>query len=227
MKSLNEGSLKSGLLRVSDQMMKHFVILLSSLLAVNVFSCGRAVEVPHQTRSEFASKIAGILPPNWTVQELDGAVVITRQDPVRFFNCVALDLSLLRDENRFKQFVDRNGVTDNYRIRMRRAAKLEPSEFTRLKALNDQIVVTKSTEISSREFYQDDAMCSFDSRYHELPQYYDDSSSIYVSTSAHPYECIYPRAVAEECDMIRNRLDSLFSRYSKDPHVKKLSYGLW
>jgi hypothetical protein len=207
--------------------MKHFVILLSSMLAVNVFSCGRAVEVQHQTRSEFASQIAGILPPRWTLQELNGEVIITRQDPVRLFNCVALDISLVRDPDRFKQFVDRYGVTDNFRIRVRRAAKFQPAEYTRLKSINDQIVLTKSTQISSREFYEDDAMRSFDSRYYQLPQYYDDSSSIYVETSAHPYQCIHPRAVAEECDMIRNRFDSMFSRYSKDDSVKKLSYGPW
>src|SRR5258705_9186843 len=207
--------------------MKYFVILLSLILAVIAVSCGKAVVIPHQERSEFASRIAAVLPPTWSLQERDNEVIVTRQEPVRLFTCVAVDVSLLRDEDRFKQFVDRVSVTGNFRIRMRRAAKLEASEYTRLKSINDQIVVTKSTLISNREFYEDGAMRSFDSGYHELPQYYDDSSSIYVETTAHPYECIYPRAVAEECDMIRQSFDSLFSRYSKDSSVKKLSYGLW
>ena len=116
----------------------------------------------------------------------------------------------MRDEDRFKQFVDRNAVMGTYRIRMRRTAKLDWSRIhIDSSALNDQIVVTKSTLITNREFYEDGAMRSFDSRYPELPQYYDDTSSIYVETTAHPYECIYPRAVAEECDMIRESFDSV------------------
>jgi len=206
--------------------MKYLVSLLSSILAVNVLSCGKVLEVPHQERSEFASRIAGILPPTWAVQERSSEVIIYRQDPVRLFNCVNLDVSLMRDQDRFKQFVDRNCVTSNYRIRMRRASKLESAEYTRLKALNDQIIVTRGTLISSREFYEDDAMRSFDSRYHELPLYYDGTSSIYLETTVHPYECVYPRAVAEECDKIRLALDSLFSRYSTDSH-RTLGYGLW
>ena len=178
-------------------------------------------------RSELALRVAGVLPPTWVVQERDGEVIITRQDPVRLFVCVAVDVSLLRDEERFKQYVEQVGVRDTYRIRIRRAPKLESLEYFRRKALNDQIVLTKSTLISSREFYEDGAMRSFDARYQELPQYYDDSSSIYLETTAHPYECVYPRAVAEECDMVRQSFDSLFSRYSKDTYVKKLSYGLW
>ena len=65
-------------------------------------------------------------------------------------------------------------------------------------------------------------MRSFDSRYHELPQYYDDSSSIYVETSAHPYQCIHPRAVAEECDMIRNRFHAIVQSVLKRQLCKKV-----
>lgn len=207
--------------------MKSFVIFLSLVLASIYLSCGKAIVIPPQERSKFASLIADVLPPTWSLQERGNEVIVTRNEPVRLFTCVALDNRLPADEERFRQFVDRVSVTGNFRIRMRRAAKVEASEYMRLKSLNDQIVVNKSTVISNREFYEDGAMRSFDSRYHELPQYYEDSSSIYVETTAHPYECIYPQAVAEECDMVRQSLDSLFSRYSKDSSVRKLSYRLW
>lgn len=206
--------------------MKYLASLLSSILVVNVLSCRKVVEVPRQERSELASRIAVILPPTWAIQERSSEFIINRQNPVRLFNCINLDASLIRDEERFKQFIDRNGVTANYQIRLRRAAKLESSEYARLKALNDQIVVTRDTLISSRDFYADDAMRSSDSRYHELPLYYDETSSIYVETNVHPYECMYPHAVAEECDSVRLALDSLFTRYSTDTH-RTLGYGLW
>ena len=70
-------------------------------------------------------------------------------------------------------------------------------------------------------------MRSFDPRYRELPEYYDDTSSIYVETTAPVYECIHPNSVAEECESVRLKLDSLFSRYSKDTYRRMLAYGIW
>jgi hypothetical protein len=207
--------------------MKYFLILSSSILLVNGFSCGKAVQGPRQERSEFASRIGSILPQGWTLQEGGGEVIISRQEPVTWYPCVALDVSLMRREDLFKEFVEKNGRSSDYRIRLRRAARLEPAEYARIKASNDQIVVNKSTMIPKREFFEDEAMRSFDSRYRELPEYYDDSSSIYVETTAGPYDCIYPNSVAKECDDIRERLDSLFSRYSKDSYRKTLTHGIW
>ncbi|HEY2973147.1 MAG TPA: hypothetical protein VGJ48_11600 [Pyrinomonadaceae bacterium] len=86
--------------------------------------------------------------------------------------------------------------------------------------------MTKSSRIPAREFNEDEAMRSFHSRYRELPEYYDDSSSIYVETTSSLYECIYPNSVARECDTMRQRLDSLFSRYSKDSYRKILRHGI-
>ena len=52
--------------------------------------------------------------------------------------------------------------------------KVEFAEYSRLKASNDQITVTKATVIQDREFYEHDALRSFDLRYRELPEYYDE-----------------------------------------------------
>ena len=207
--------------------MKYILILCSLILLVTAGSCRQAFQAPRQERSEFALRIGSVLPQGWTLEESIGEVIISRQDPVTLYPCVSLDVNLMRHEDLFKQFVERNGATSNYRIRLRRETKLEPSEYARLKALNDQIVVTKSTIIHRREFYEDEVMRSWDSRYRELPEYYDDSASIYVETSAPAYECIYPNSVARECETTRQRLDSLFSRYSKDGYRKTLTYGIW
>ena len=87
-------------------------------------------------------------------------------------------------------------------------------------------MVTKDTPIPNRKFLEDDAMRSFDSRYRELPEYYDDSYSIYLETNLGSYECIYPNAVAGECEGIRQKLDSLFNRYSSDTYRRALSRGI-
>jgi hypothetical protein len=207
--------------------MKKPLLLLLSVLTASVLSCGKDNKAPRQVHSEFATKIAGVLPPGWSLQEAGDDIMLTRKDPVTLFVCVAMDLSVTRDEQRFRQYVNENSVITTYRIRLHRGATLEPSERSRLSAVNDQIVVTKSTQIKGREFYADDAMRSYHSSYRELPEYYDDRSSIYVATTVGPYECAYPRIVAEECDNVRRSLDSLFNRYSDDSHRRSLSYGIW
>ena len=208
--------------------MKYILILLSSILLVTVVSCRKTVQAPRQERSEFASRIGTVLLQTWALQESRDEVIISRKDSVTWYPCVALDVGMTRDHDRFLEFVERNGVTGNYKIRLRRTAKLDALEYASLKRSNDQIVVTKNTMIPAhREFHEDDVMRSFDPSYRELPEYYDDTSSIYVETTAPVYECIYPNSVAKECDMVRQKLDSLFSRYSKDSYRKTLTYGIW
>ena len=208
--------------------MKHILILWISVLLVTVISCRKAVQAPPQERSQFALSIETVLPQAWTLQESRDEVIIGRQDSVIWYPCVSLDAGMIRDQNRFLKYIERNGATGNYRIRLRRTAKLDPLEYARLKRSNDQIVVTKETMIPPPpQFHEDDVMRSFDPRYRELPEYYDDTSSIYLETTAPVYQCIYPNSVAKECDTVRQKLDSLFSRYSKDSYRKILAHGIW
>ena len=206
--------------------MKYVLIVLISLLILTVFSCGRGTYTPPQQRSELGLRIASILPQTWVLQESAEEMIIRRQEPITRYSCVGLDVILTRRPDLLKNFVETNGTNGEYRIRLRSVARLDPSEYARLKASNDQIVVTKSTVIPSREYYEEEALRSFDSRYRELPEYYNDSSSIYVETTLHPWECIYPNSVAKECETVRRKLDSLFNRYSKDNNRKMLSYGI-
>lgn len=187
------------------------------LTSLAVFSaCSSGAPKPSRARSVFAARIESALPSNWTLEENGQEVIIARQEPITTYTCVAMDVRVVRDSDALKRYVQTNGVTDRYQIRLRRAAAIDVSEFQRLKAVNNQIVVTKSTPVPNRKFLEDDAMRSFDSRYRELPEYRDDSYSIYLETTLGPYECIYPGVVARECEGIRQKLDSLFIRYSSD-----------
>ena len=206
--------------------MRYILILCSSILFVTTVSCRRAVQGPLQQRSEFALRIATVLPQAWTLQESGDAIIIGRQDSVTWYPCVSLDAGMTHDQ--FLKFVEKNGVKGTYKVRLRRTAKIDPAEYARLKRSNDQIVVTKWTKVPAyHEFHEDDVMRSFDPRYRELPEYYDDTSSIYVETTAPVYECIHPNSVAEECESVRLKLDSLFSRYSKDSYRRTLAHGIW
>lgn len=197
------------------------VLGLTSLAILS--SCSRDAPKPSQTRSVFAARIESALPPNWSLEENGQEVIIARKEPIRTYTCVAMDVRVLHDPDSLKRYLETKGVTASYQIRLRRAAAIDVSEFQRLKAVNNQIVVTKGTPVPDRKFLEDDAMRSFDSRYRELPEYYDDSYSIYLETTLGPYECIYPGVVARECEGIRQKLDSLFSRYSVDNYRRTLS----
>ena len=198
-----------------------FVLVVLATLS----SCRQVTQKPLPTRSAFAAKIEAVLPANWSLEENGQEVMIVRKQPIIRWSCVALDLSLLRDPDRFEQYVQTHGLADTYKIRLRRTPAIDMSEYQRQKAINDQIKVTKSTPVPDRTFLEDDAIRSYDSRYRELPDYYDDSSSIYFQTNLGPYECIYPNEVATECESIRQKLASLFRKYATDDTPRALSIG--
>ena len=170
-------------------------------------------QLPLQPRSNNALRIGAVLPGDWELMENDKEILLVRKAQIRSYSCVAMDLSLLRDLDRLKEDVDKFGFDEDYKIRLRLAPKMEYDEYVRLKEINDQIRVSKSTQIANREFFEDDAMQSFDPTYRELPEYYDEHSSIYVETTLFPWYCVFPEEVAIECVNVRRELDTLFQRY--------------
>ena len=135
-------------------------------------------------------RIGSALPQNWSLEESNGQIMISRKEPITSYGCIGLDLSWTKHPELLQKDLERNGVARDYKIRLRLAPKVSLEEYGQLKNSNSQITVTKSTVIQSREFYEDGAMQSFDSRYRELPEYYDKDSSVYVETTLHPWECI-------------------------------------
>jgi len=168
---------------------------------------------PLQPRSNYALRIGAVLPGNWDLSENNNEILLVRKAQIRSYSCVAMDLSVLRDLDRLKEDVDKSGFDEDYKIRLRLAPKMEYDEYVRLKEINDQIRVSKGTQIANREFFEDDAMQSFDPTYRELPEYYDEHSSIYLETTLFPWYCVFPEEVAIECVNVRRELDTLFQRY--------------
>ena len=187
-------------------------VVMMALLLPGVFGCQKATPLPTH-HEELVIRIRSVIPANWELQQTNGEIVISRKDLVRTHGCIGLDLSWMRHPELLRQFVEKYGVTRDYKIRLRSGSIVDPLEYARLNESNSQIRVTKSTSIQSREFYEDGAMSSFDPRYRQLPDYYDNHSSIYLETTMHPWECIYPGEVARECEHVLRALDSLFSKY--------------
>ena len=177
-----------------------------------------------QPRSVYALRIGAMLPGNWDLTETNNEILLVRKEQIRVHGCIGLDLSLLRDADVFKEFVDKYGDDQDYKIRLRSAPKMSYEEYVKQKEINDQIRVTKSTQITSREFFEDEVMQSFDPTYRELPEYYDEDSSIYLETTLFPWDCVYPEEVAIDCVNVRKALDTLFQRYDVT-EVRRDHYG--
>lgn len=176
-------------------------------------SCGKAPRAPIQKHSELATRIESVLPKNWSLEESNGQIIISRREPITSYGCIGLALNLISHPDLLKADVEKNGVAQGYRIRLRIAPKMSLEEYARLKDSNSQIKVGKGTNFPTREFYEDEAMQSFDPRYRELPEYYDKDSSIYLETTLAPTECVYPDDVARECEKVRQTFDSFLTRY--------------
>jgi hypothetical protein len=169
-------------------------------------------------------RIESVLPRNWELNESNGGIVLSRKEPITAYICVALDVDLLRQPDRMMGFIERNGTKQDYKVRLRMTPRVEFAEYSRLKTSNDQITVTKSTTIQGREFYEHDAMRSFDARYRELPAYYDEHSSIYLETTLRPWDCVYPNEAAVDCENVLHSLDSLFKLYGPEPRPRSLGW---
>jgi len=175
-----------------------------------------------QQRSKYALLIGAVLPGNWELSENNNEILLVRNQQIRTHGCIGLDVSMLGDANRFKEFVEKYGDDQDYKIRLRFAPKMGYEEYLSQKEVNDRIMLSKDTHIENREFFEDKAMQSFDPTYRELPEYYDERSSIYLESTLYPWDCVYPEEVAIEGLNLRKELDSLFQRYSvaegRSPH---------
>ena len=204
---------------------KHFVaFVITLLLLAGLAGCETVDPLLQEREPDLATRVRWVLPPNWTLEEQNQHLIISRKDPMRSHTCGCLDPSWHRHPEMLKQFVDETGSDLNYKIRLRLGPKVDLLEHALLTKSNSRIRLTRGTQISKREFYEAEAMLSHDPTYRQLPDYYDKDLSIYVESNLHPSECIYPREIAKECQSVLNSLDLLFSRY---PGTRRLDAPSW
>lgn len=113
--------------------MKRFLIFLT-LVLLAVPSCQRKTQIAKR-QSDLAARVGVILPATWTLEENGSEVIITRREPITRYGCVGLDLRWIRYPELLEKEVQENGVRDLYKIRLRRAPKIDASEYARLKAV--------------------------------------------------------------------------------------------
>ena len=185
-----------------------------TLLLLTLTSCENDQTIPRANELDvLVLRLQRELPANWSVEKNGDQIIVSRKEPITTHGCIGLDLNWLRHPELLREFVERTGVTRPYKIRLRFSPKLEFAEYRKAFTVNDRIKVTKSTLIEDREFFEDEAMQSYDPSYRELPVYFTEDSSIYVETTLHPWECIYPPVDARESEQVRLTVDSFFVRY--------------
>jgi hypothetical protein len=62
--------------------MKHILPLFIPLLLVGLVGCGKAAGPPVEQHSELAMRIGSALPQNWSLEESNGQIMISRRDPI-------------------------------------------------------------------------------------------------------------------------------------------------
>jgi hypothetical protein len=203
--------------------MRRILPLILASFLFGLGGCGKALPPP-TPHSELAKRVMSVLPKDWSLEESNGQIIISRKDLVRTHNCIGLNFSWAMHPELLREHVEKYGVSRDYKIRLRSGAKVDLAEYARLRESNSQIRVMKGTVIQDREFFEDGAMQSFDPRYRQLPDYYDKDSSVYVETTLHPWECIYPGEVAGDCERILLALGSIFNKYPGAENHRRLSW---
>ena len=200
------------------------MLTIMPLFLLTLTSC-KSDNIPRANELDsLASRIAAELPQNWSLEKSGDQIIFSRKEPIRTHGCIGLDLSWVRHPEMLREFVGEYGVTGPYKIRLRFGPRLDFAEYHRVNETNDQIRVNKSTVIQDREFFEDEAMRSFHPTYREQPIYYTEDSSIYVETTRHPWECIYPPVDARDCERVRLTLDTFFARYPEAKVRKSFSW---
>ena len=171
-------------------------------------------------------RVAKILQSGWEVNLVNRSLVITRKEPVTYYNPIALPLF---DDLR-KEMIERSKTKQPYQITLDVSEKLSNEKYEELKAINAQT----NKELSGQE----NRMRNFASKgtydpvtpadqllykqyqnalstlpYHRLPDLYDDKHSLYVTTSRNAWAAFYSAREEQECRAVIENIYSYAETY--------------
>jgi hypothetical protein len=194
-----------------------------------LFGCAATLPQTQPTNEpnhrSWRNRVSDILQPGWEIQ-LDSSIVITRKEPVTYYNPIALpppgDLR--------SQMIERSRRKEKYQITLDVVDRLSNARYEELKAINENT----EKELAARE----DRMRSFASKgdylpktsadhilykdyqnalvnlpYHKLPDLYDEKHSIYIQTTRHPWSAFYSVREEQECRAVLENIYSFAEVY--------------
>jgi hypothetical protein len=205
-------------------------VLLLCSAALVLLGCAAPV-AQHGTATEtnppsWRDRVAGVLQPGWEAVQVDNSVVITRKEPVTYYNPIALPAS---GELRTKM-IEQSRYTQEYQITLDIIPRLSEEKYEELKVINAKT----GKELQARE----DRMRSFASKgdywpespgdkvlydeykrdlvtlpFNRLPDLYDEKHSIHVKTTRHPWSAFYHVREELECRAVIENIYSFAEVY--------------
>jgi hypothetical protein len=190
-------------------------------------------KIPAKVESDledWRNKVAKILQARWEVNLVNNSLVITRKEPVTYYNPIALPA--LDDELR-KQMIERGKHEESYQITVDVVEKLSREKYEELKAINAKTdKELKSLEDRMRKFsakgsympstpeehllYKEYQEALTTRPYYRLPDLYDDKKSIYIITTRPPWAAFYSAREEQECHAVIENIYSYAEIYEAD-----------
>ena len=177
-------------------------------------------------------RVAKILQSGWEVNLVNRSLVITRKEPVTYYNPIALPLF---DDLR-KEMIERSKTKQPYQITLDVSEKLSNEKYEELKAINAQT----NKELNAQE----ERMRNFASKgtydpitpadqllykqyqnelstlpYHRLPDLFDDKHSLYVTTSRDAWAAFYSAREEQECRAVIENIYSYAEAYEGEHRI--------
>ena len=173
------------------------------------------------------NKVARILQSGWEVNIVNNSLVITRKEPVTYYNPIALPAF---DSDLRMQMIERGKNQEKYQITVDVVEKLSSQRYEELKAINAKtdkelklmegqmqrfaakdsyMPVTEADHLLFKEYQNSLSTLP----YHKLPDLYDDNHSIYVTTTRPAWTAFYSVREEQECRAVIENIYSYAEVY--------------
>ena len=208
-------------------------LIVTSIAFTALFACSTAspknVAKVEPDLEAWRDRVAKILQAGWEVNIADKSLVITRKEPVTYYNPIALPLF----DDLKKDMIERSKTKEPYQITLDVSQKLSTQKYEELKAINGETnKKLNAQEVRMRNFaskgtydpvtpadqllykqYQNELSTL---PYHRLPDLYDDKHSLYVTTSRNAWAAFYSAREEQECRAVIENIYSYAEAYEGD-----------
>ena len=178
-------------------------------------------------------RVEEILQSGWEVKVVNNSLVITRKEPVTYYNPIALPAA---DSELRKKMIERGKQKESYQITLELVDRLSDEKYRELKAINvktdkelTQLEDRMRTFASKGDYmprnpeehllYQEYKKSLSTLPYHRLPDLYDAKHSVYVITTRSPWAAFYSTREELECRAVIENIYSYGEVYEGDSLV--------
>lgn len=175
--------------------------------------------LPAADIAHIADKVRTLLPKGWTAKVQDDRIDVIRDEAVEFYNGVSLPY--FRTDADMKAYVKPNIRKTAFDITLRITKRMSVAEYDKVRDENLKAEKRGSAAIRNSGDLKTDLHMFLKEHpelgYRQLPTFYTEKYSIYLSVAVHPVMCFYSDEVGEECNTVVEHLNSAFRQYAEAP----------